>query len=262
MQWQCILDVNLNRLTESLKFIEDYIRFEIKEIAILEKIRSLRNEFFHLKSSLQISDLIAYRKSEIDPGRNPEFDSIPRKNNTDLILANFSRAKESARIIEEILRHKNKMLGSNMKRIRFQIYDIEKIVLQKTQKRFDPRLYVIIDEKYIDKIPLNEMIKILQDNGATMIQLRIKNLPDRKFYYYGEKIRRLITNPDLKFIVNDRADIALSINADGVHLGQEDMPLKSARELLGDKFIIGVSAHNIKEALSAQRNGADYLGVG
>lgn len=262
MQWQCILDVNLNRLTESLKFAEDYIRFTIKEVLILEKIRKLRNTFFVLKKSLPIVDLVAYRRSEIDPGRKYQFDSIPRRKDIDLILANFSRAKESARIIEEILRQRNRSLSRIIKKIRFQIYDLEKIVLQKILKRFDPRLYVIIDEKYIDKLPLYEMLNILQNNGTTMIQLRIKNLPDKKFYYYGEKIKKLITNPELKFIINNRLDIALAVNADGVHLGQEDLPLRSTREILGEKFIIGVSTHNLKEALRAQENGADYLGVG
>ncbi|MEO0123838.1 MAG: thiamine phosphate synthase [candidate division WOR-3 bacterium] len=262
MQWQCILDVNLNRLTESLKFIEDYIRFIIKDSSILKKIRNLRNELFLLKKSLPISDLVFYRKSEIDLGRKAKFDSLPRKKDIDLILANFSRAKESARIIEEILRHGNKSLSGFVKKIRFQIYDLEKLVLEKNQKRFNPKLYVIIDEKYIDKMPLYEMLQILQNNGATMIQLRIKNLPDKKFYYYGEKIKKLITNPELKFIINNRIDIALAVNADGVHLGQEDLPLRKAREILGEKFIIGVSAHNLKEALKAQDNGADYLGVG
>ncbi|MEO0129187.1 MAG: thiamine phosphate synthase [candidate division WOR-3 bacterium] len=262
MQWQCILDVNLNRLTESLKFIEDYIRFMIKESSMLEKIRNLRNEFFLLKKSLPISDLVFFRKSEIDLGRKAKFDSLPRRKDIDLILANFSRAKESARIIEEILRHRNKSLSRLGKKIRFQIYDLEKLVLEKHQKGFNPKLYVIIDEKYIDKMPLYEMLQTLQNNGVTMIQLRIRNLPDKKFYYYGEKIKKLITNPELKFIINNRIDIALAVNADGVHLGQEDLPLRSAREILGEKFIIGISAHNLKEALRAWNNGADYLGVG
>lgn len=256
------MDVNLNRLTESLKFIEDYIRFEIDVPVILEKIRSLRKDFYMVKKSLPISDLITHRRSEIDPGRYVKFDSIPRKDSFDLILANFTRAKESARIIEEILRYKNQVLSADMKKIRFKVYDIEKIVLERVKKKFDPKLYAIIDEKYLDKMPLNEMIKILQENNATMIQLRIKNLPDRKFYHYGERIKKLITKSIVKFIINNRVDIALGINADGVHLGQSDMPLKNAREILGDRFIIGISTHSLEEAISAQKNGADYIGVG
>uniref|UniRef100_A0A7V0Z5J4 Thiamine-phosphate synthase n=1 Tax=candidate division WOR-3 bacterium TaxID=2052148 RepID=A0A7V0Z5J4_UNCW3 len=262
MQWERILDVNLNRLTESLKLIEDYARFVMEDLSILENIRKLRKSFLNIKKSLPVKNFILYRHSETDLGREPEFDVIPRQAEDDILLANFSRAKESARIIEEILRQKNKIMSRNIKKIRFQIYDLEKLVLQKHKKRFDPRLYVIIDEKYIDKMPLYEMIKILQDNGVSMIQLRIKTMSDRRFYYYGKRIRTLITNKELKFIINNRIDIALAVNADGIHLGQEDIPLNYARDILGENFIIGVSAHNLKEALRAQKNGADYLGVG
>lgn len=262
MPWECILDVNLNRLTESLKFLEDYIRFEIKDLSILAKIRMMRKEFFQLKKMLPLADLIAHRKSEIDPGRKPAFDSIPRNNDEDLIFANFSRTKESARIIEEILRQKNKKLSKDIKKIRFKIYDLEKLMIEKKQKKFDPKLCVIIDEKYLDKISLKEMIKIFENNGATMIQLRIKNLSSREFYCYAIKIKKLIRSPQLKLIINDRVDIALGVNADGVHLGQDDMPVICAREILGDKFIIGASVHSLKQAFVAQKSRADYLGVG
>jgi len=262
VQWERILDVNLNRLTESLKLIEDYARFAIEDLSILENIRKLRKSFLYIKKTLPIKDFILYRHSETDLGRDPEFDAIPRKSEDDILLANFSRAKESARIIEEILRQKSKELSSSVKSLRFKIYDLEKKITERNKRKFDPRLYVIIDEKYIDKMPLKDMIQILEDNGATMLQLRIKCLPDKIFYTLGEKIRKLVTKPGLKFIVNNRVDIALGVKADGVHLGQEDIPVVKAREILGDGFIIGVSAHNTKEAIRAQKSGADYLGVG
>ncbi|MGQ9664950.1 MAG: thiamine phosphate synthase [bacterium] len=262
MSWECVLDVNLNRLTESLKFLEDYIRFEMRVTFLLDRIRTIRSDFLELKKMLPIAHLIKYRKSEIDLGRQPAFDSISRDNDADLIFANFSRAKESARIIEEILRRRDKRLSKKIKKIRFQIYDLEKSVIEKRQKKFDPRLYVIIDEKYLNKLSLKDMIEILENNGATMIQLRIKNLSSRFFINYATKIKKLIHNPELKFIINDRVDIALGIDADGVHLGQEDIPLNCAREILGDKFIIGASVHNFRQAIEAQHAGADYLGIG
>ncbi|MEO0161424.1 MAG: thiamine phosphate synthase [candidate division WOR-3 bacterium] len=262
MQWTQILDVNLNRLSESLKFIEDYIRFELKNPRHLEKIRKLRYDFFLLKKSLSLSEIISHRCIKLDAGRTPDFDRIPRSQETDLILANFTRAKEASRIIEEILRLKNKKAGRQMKEIRFGIYEIEKIALETSQKRFNPKLYAIIDEKYLEKIELRETVKILQENGATMIQLRIKTLPDKKFFQVAEKIKKAITNPEIKFIINNRPDIALGTKADGVHLGQDDLPLRIARAMLGEKAIIGISAHNLKEALKAEKDGADYLGVG
>lgn len=254
--------MNLNRLTESLKFIEDYTRFELRTPSLLNIIRTIRKDFFRVKKSLPIEKIIFYRQSEIDLGRKPEFDKIERQAEKDILLANFSRAKESVRILEELLRLKNKGLGRCMKKIRFRIYDLERTVIETDYKKFNPKLCAIIDEKYIDKIPLKETVRILQDNGATMIQLRIKSLPDRKFYFYGERLRKYITNSRVKFVINDRVDIALSINADGVHLGQNDIPVERARQIMGDRFIIGASAHNLKEAVNAQKEGADYLGIG
>lgn len=262
MPWECVLDVNLNRLTESLKFLEDYIRFEMRDRSLLDRTRTMRKDFLGLKRMLPIVHLVRHRKSELDLGRHPAFDSISRNNDADLIFANFSRAKESARGIEEILRRREKRLSKIIKKIRFQIYDLEKLVIEKRQKKFDPRLYGIIDEKYLNRLPLKDMIRILENNGATMIQLRIKNLSSRFFINYAVKIKKLIHNPELKFIINDRVDIALAIDADGVHLGQDDIPLSCAREILGDKFIIGVSVHNFEQAIKAQNDGADYLGVG
>lgn len=262
MPWESVIDVNLNRLTESLKFLEDYIRFEMKVPVLLSRIRIMRKEFFQFKKMLPIENLISHRKSETDPGRKSAFDNIPRINEQDLIFANFSRAKESARIIEEILRQRNKKLMRNIKKIRFQIYDLEKLVIETRQKKFNPQLYAIIDEKYLNRLPLKKMINILEHNGATMLQLRIKNLSDREFYNYAIKIKKLIRSPRLKFIINNRVDIALGINADGVHLGQDDIPVSHARKILGEKFIIGASAHSFKQAIDAQNAGADYLGVG
>ncbi len=262
MAWETILDVNFNRLTESLKFIEDYARFEIADQLILLKIRKLREDFTQLKKIFPLVNLIAHRQSRIDPGREPGFDSVPRNDVKDLVLANLSRAKESSRTIEEILRLKHGKLGKKMKELRFQIYDVEKLLLQKMERKFDPRLCVIIDEKYLCKSDLEKVINIFEDYGVTMTQLRVKNMSDREFYYYAAKIRRLIHSSSLKFIINDRVDIALAVNADGLHLGQEDMPLSTIRETFGNKLIIGISAHTLKQALTAQKAGADYLGVG
>ncbi|MEO0206877.1 MAG: thiamine phosphate synthase [candidate division WOR-3 bacterium] len=262
MSWECILDVNLNRLTESLKLLEDYIRFETKDLSCLGKIRKLRSEFLKVKQAIPVYSLVSHRKSAADPGRTPAFDRIPRKSGDDLLIANLSRAKESARIVEEIMRQRNRNLSKSIKKIRFEIYDIEKILIEKEYKKFNPMIYAIIDEKYLGRICLEKVIDVLQKDGATMLQLRIKTLSDRDFFNYAGKIRKLIRNPQFKFIINDRVDIASGVNADGVHLGKDDLSVKCARDILGDRFIIGASAHNLKEALSGQKDGADYLGVG
>ncbi len=95
--------------------------------------------------------------------------------------------------------------------------------------------------------------------GVKAVQYREKNKPSREMFREASTLRRICKN--ITFLVNDRIDIALAVKADGVHLGQDDIFLPEARKLLGKKKIIGVTVHNLKEALIAQRQGADYLGV-
>ncbi|OYT59988.1 thiamine phosphate synthase [Euryarchaeota archaeon ex4484_178] len=120
------------------------------------------------------------------------------------------------------------------------------------------KLYVITDGRFIDEVK-GAMLAL--EGGATTIQLRMKNSPTRKMIEVGREIRKLTKEYDALFIVNDRVDVALATDADGVHLGQEDMPIDVAREIVGD-IIIGISASNLREAMEAEKNGADYIGAG
>lgn len=120
------------------------------------------------------------------------------------------------------------------------------------------KLYVITDGRFVDEI---EGTRRALEGGATTIQLRMKNAPTRRMLEVGKELRRLTDEYDTLFIVNDRIDVALATGADGVHLGQEDMPIEIAREIVGD-MIIGISASNLKEAKEAERKGADYIGAG
>jgi len=202
MPWQRILDVNLNRLTESLKFVEDFARFSIQERELLYSVRKIRQDFLKVKKNLPIRELIFYRKSDEDLGRPGSFDHITTKNMHDLVIANLARLKESLRITEEILKLKDARLSQNIKELRFRIYDLEKKILEFLKKKFDPRIYAILDEKYLGIMSIKKLIETLEQGGVTMLQLRIKNKSDREFFNWAEKIKRLITRPVLKFIIN------------------------------------------------------------
>jgi thiamine-phosphate pyrophosphorylase len=260
MSWERILDVNLNRLTEALKFLEDVIRFSYPDQIILTEIRELRRDFLAIKKKIPI--VIGSRQSRRDPGRKTGFDQGIRESYADPVLAGCTRAKESSRTLEEILKLSDPAAAGRMKEIRFKIYDLEKSLLDKIRRRFDPSLQAILDETFIDKLKLPETIRILERLGATMIQLRVKARTDRYFYRLARKIRGLIEVRRVAFIVNDRPDIARAAAADGVHLGAEDLPVRKARMILGPDFIIGASAGTLSEAARAQTEGADYLGVG
>ncbi|MGD8978913.1 MAG: thiamine phosphate synthase [candidate division WOR-3 bacterium] len=257
-----IIDVNLNRLDESLKLIEDITRFQLEQRQLLTQIRKIRIDFLDLKKALPLTKIIGSRRSQKDLGRKKKFDSSRGKDQTGLMLATLSRAKESSRIIEETLKTVHPHLSNKAKKIRFQIYDLEKGIVVHYTKKFDPSLHAIIDEKYMGQLDLVRTVKTMVDNGVTMIQLRVKIMKDKDLLRTAKKIRKAIHDPRVKFIINNRVDIALACAADGVHVGQTDIPLKEARRILGDMFILGASAHNLNEAIRAENQDADYLGVG
>jgi len=129
-------------------------------------------------------------------------------------------------------------------------------------KRKTGRLCVITDTSVQKRYSHIEIARMAITGGADVIQFRDKSMPTEQLIETAKKINKICSKAGVLFIVNDRADVALLANADGVHLGIEDIPLKEARKLLGKNKIIGGTAHNIKEAKEAERNGADYIGFG
>lgn len=122
--------------------------------------------------------------------------------------------------------------------------------------------YYFITDENLSLRGIEEDVKIACEAGVKIIQYRSKNASSKKMYEEAYKLRRICKNYNVKFLVNDRVDIALAVDADGVHLGQDDMPYPVARKLLGKKKIIGVSTHNINEARIAYFSNVDYIGVG
>ena len=114
-------------------------------------------------------------------------------------------------------------------------------------------LYALTDRAWAKEVTLMEQVKQALKGGITFLQLREKKLSEGEFIKEAREI---------PFVINDNIKVALEVDADGVHIGQDDMSVEEARKLLGEDKIIGVSAHNVKEALKAQKGGADYLGVG
>jgi len=120
------------------------------------------------------------------------------------------------------------------------------------------KLYVITDRRLKSEI---ESVREALEGGATSIQLRIKNAPTGEMIKIGKEIRELTKEYDALYFVDDRLDVALATDADGVQLGPEDMPISLAKEI-GPNLIIGASVYSLEEALKAEKEGADYLGAG
>jgi thiamine-phosphate pyrophosphorylase len=124
-----------------------------------------------------------------------------------------------------------------------------------------PKLYPVTDAR-LSGLTHAEQVARLSAGGATFIQLREKHLSPGEFYRQAEEALRVARERGARLIINDRVDVALALQADGVHLGQTDLPPAAAREILGERAIIGFSTHNVEQAIEAARLPVDYIAVG
>ena len=123
-------------------------------------------------------------------------------------------------------------------------------------------LYAVTDRHWTGEKPLSEQVKEALEGGATMLQIREKTLSDAEFEKEALELQKICRDFNVPFIVNDNVALAARIGADGVHVGQDDMNVEEARRLIGKDKILGVSAQTVEEAVLAEKQGADYLGVG
>jgi thiamine-phosphate pyrophosphorylase len=126
----------------------------------------------------------------------------------------------------------------------------------------DPTLYVVLDRSVARERDLDEILAAAIDGGCRMVQLREKEWPSGRLLPFAERLQARCRAAGVTFIINDRVDLALAVGADGVHLGQDDLPARLARPLLRPGMILGISTHNVAQARAAQAHGADYVAVG
>lgn len=126
----------------------------------------------------------------------------------------------------------------------------------------DYSLYLITDRGIIKDRCLKDCVEEAIKGGVTIVQIREKDASTREFYNIAKEVKEVTDKYNIPLIINDRLDIALAVDAAGVHLGQSDMSIEVARKILGEEKIIGISAGNLEEALEAEKSGADYLGIG
>jgi len=191
-------------------------------------------------------------------------EQINRKTSEQIISSNSARVQEALRVIEEFSRLHNNELSIIASEIRYEIYTIEIDLLSLSKHKKSEEilkqndLYIITDQKE----NLLEIIEEILIAGVRIIQHRFKKGTDQDHLQEAIQIKNLCKRYNSLFIVNDRLDIALASNADGIHLGQDDLDLKTARKLLGYSKIVGISANNAIDISNALKEGCDYLGIG
>ncbi len=261
-----ILDANVNRAAEGIRVVEDICRFHYEDERLTKKLRDIRHK---IRKNLKDIDhhLLKYRDSAHDIGKKITNQSkIDKKDNlSQIITANFKRALEATRVIEEISKTTTNMysIGKEYEALRYELYYLEKEMLILTdKKRLPDGIYGITFEKFSNGRSNIEVVKQMIKGGIKVIQYREKNKSFKEMYEEAMILRQITRDAEVIFIVNDHIELAMMVEADGVHIGQDDWPLLEVRKLIGGDKIIGLSTHSKEQALEAVKQGADYIGVG
>ncbi len=256
-----IIDANLDRAREGLRVLEDWARFGLGKEKYVKRIKNFRQILG--KNHLEVYKQSRNHIEDKCKGLTHQ-EQINRKTFNQIISSNSGRVQEALRVIEEFSRLHNRELSKIASEIRYEVYDIEIELLSFCKRKNyeeilkENDLYVITDQK--DN--LLEIVEEILIAGVRIIQHRFKTGTDKENLQEAIKIKSLCKRYNSLFIINDRIDIALASNADGIHLGQDDLDLKTARRLLGYSKIIGTSANNEIDISNSLKEGCDYIGIG
>jgi thiamine-phosphate pyrophosphorylase len=260
-----ILDAGANRAREALRVIEDYCRFSLDDALLSGELKRLRHELAEALAGLPAGILLEARETQRDVGTTlTALGEHQRHSLLAVVQANLKRLQEALRSLEEFGKLRGADLGQVVERLRYRSYTLERAIVlgaAARQRLADARLQVLLTGS-LCSAALDWTIQEAAAGGADLIQLREKDLEDGALLDRARQVRRWTRQAEVLFVLNDRPDIARLAEADGVHLGQEDLPVKEARRILGADALIGVSTHNLVQVRQAVLDGASYLGVG
>jgi thiamine-phosphate pyrophosphorylase len=252
-----ILDANLDRAREGLRIIEEWCRFGLNSADLAGECKQLRQElaFWHT------AELRSARDTPADPGTELTHPQEEQRSGLQQLLeANFCRVEEALRVLEEYGKVYDPNMGKAFKQMRYRVYTLESDLLayRRYQQLLRSQLYLVTS----GRDNLLGIVEAALQGGLTLVQYRDKTSDDAVKLDNVRKLCELCHRYDALLIVNDRVDLAIAADADGVHLGQQDLPVAEARKLLGPGRTIGRSTTNAQEMQRAIEEGADYIGVG
>lgn len=283
------LDAAANRAREGLRVVEDFVRFSLDDAHLSRLLKELRHELTERLSDLDRFGLIAARDTLGDVGtriKTPQEQT--RLLPIDVVVANCRRVEEALRTLEEfsklLLGHApigtvgeestnsptsrprlaDPRLPAHLEQLRYRLYTIEKALtttLASRERLTGCDLYLLVTESLCHH-GSGPAIRQALEAGVQIVQLREKELTDRRLLEAAHRVRVWTREADALFIMNDRPDLAVLAEADGVHVGQEELSIREARRIVGPHRLVGVSTHTIEQARQAVLDGADYLGVG
>ena len=265
-----LLDANLDRAREGLRVLEDWARFALDRADLVARSKDLRQRLGRIhEDRFKLA-----RHTATDPGAGLGHPAQQERQQPAAVLAaNAGRVQEALRVLEEFGRIEAPQLAQEAAAVRYAVYDLEVDLLragstpqQRRQQLLACRLYLVTSP-----VPdLEAVVAAALEGGVRLVQYRCKEgsqvrggrIDDQQRWLEARALRALCARHGALFLINDRIDLALAVDADGVHLGQGDLPPAIARRLLGPDRLIGRSTHQLEQLCQAVMDGCDYVGVG
>ena len=262
-----IMDANFNRAREAARMMEEYCRFKLNDKSLSSKVKGVRHKLCAAYAKLDSEKLIVSRDSSGDVGRGMVIgEQLKRGGLEDCFTAAAKRLSEALRVLAEMAQAINAEVCGIFEELRFEAYDLEKKIViagSAGAKYSKVRLYILITagDKDSDEKVLR-LAKACADGGADCIQLRYKGMEDDRFLRLADGLVKICKSLGVVSIINDRVDIAVASEADGVHLGQGDIELERVRGLALRPMIFGVSTHNPEQLTEATKQRPTYIAMG
>ena len=264
-----IIDASLNRIGEGLRLLEDIARLLLNDATLTQQLKTMRHELVTSDWTFN-QKLLQSRDSEGDVGIDIETpEQAKPKELPIVVVANARRVQEALRTLEELAKVPDaaaKLDSEKFKKARFDLYTIERTLVSKLLRKDKVGgihgLYVIIDTQALKGRSHIEVAGQAIRGGAKTVQLRDKLQSKKELLPIAQELKDLCAEHNVLFIMNDYLDLALASDADGLHLGQNDLPIKTARKLLPMDKILGCSTTTVDQAITAESEGADYIAAG
>ena len=259
------MDAAANRAAEGLRVVEDYVRFVLDDRHLTEAWKSIRHELRELLVPLDATRRLAARQTPHDVGTEiPQPAASVRRDLAGVFAANAARLAQALRSLEETVKLLDPVRAARLESLRYRSYTLAaatESTRAAAQRLADVRLYVLIDGGG-STAEMESLVRNLVGAGVDAIQLRDKRLADRELLDRARRARQLTRDGQVLLIINDRPDLAVLSQADGVHVGQDELVVKDVRTVVGTDLLIGVSTHSLQQAGQAVLDGANYIGLG
>ena len=259
-----IIDANFNRAREAIRVIEDYCRFALNSTWLSQRAKEIRHKLSQAVNQLDSGKLLTSRDTVNDVGVGKKVDSqLSRGDLKSCLTADCKRLTEALRTLAEVIQIHDNSVADAIERLRYDAYTLEKDIFlfaEPAEKFKKVSLYIVITSE--NPVEIFSLTCKCAAGGADCIQLRAKSMEDDRLFATAVEFVKIIKNEGVFGVINDRIDIAVATGADGVHLGQNDLPLDCVRALQKTPLIIGKSTHLPEQLNAACLEHPTYVGLG